>query len=142
MALPVFSGDWAAAWSDVLNASDRYRESAADWEGAIVFEMTAEPSHGLEEDRRVWMDLWKGTCREGRVATEADLNDAPFVISADPATWKRIFGKEVDPLLALMQGRLKLTRGNMATLARYVGAAKELVACATQVETAFPHSDH
>ena len=139
MALPVFSGDWAASWSQILNDSDRYRESAADWEGAIVFEMTAHPDHGLSEDRRVWMDLWKGTCRGSREATDSDLSEAPFIISADPLTWKRIFGKEVDPLLALMQGRLKLTRGNMATLARYAGAAKELVACATEVDTAFPN---
>ena len=39
---------------------------------------------------------------------------------------------------SIMRGRIRLTRGSLATLLPYVLAARELVSAATRVETCFP----
>ncbi|HEU0051636.1 MAG TPA: SCP2 sterol-binding domain-containing protein [Longimicrobium sp.] len=134
----VFTEEWSAACCERLNASDAYRESAATWEGAIVLVMTADPAHGVDGDRAVWIDAHRGSCRDARVATEADRESAPFVFSADPATWKRLLGGQMEPVSAVMQGKLRLLRGGLFTLAKYSTAAREMVAAAAEVGGTFP----
>ncbi|MFS8641490.1 MAG: SCP2 sterol-binding domain-containing protein, partial [Symbiobacteriaceae bacterium] len=57
---------------------------------------------------------------------------------ADAYTWKQVVDGRLDPLAAMLRGKLKIVKGNMAVLAGYVTAAKELVNSAQQVETEFP----
>ena len=49
-------------------------------------------------DRAIYLDLWHGECREARAATEEDLEKAPYVVSADPYTWKLIFERKLEPI--------------------------------------------
>ena len=141
MAAEVFTGAWAEAWCEQINESDAYREAAADWEGEIVLRVTADPAFGLPEPRAVRVDLWHGECR-GASATAADgpadEHDAPYVLEADPYSWKRVLDGELDPIAGLMRGKLKLRRGSVVELARYVKAAKELVRAAGRVEASYP----
>jgi putative sterol carrier protein len=65
-------------------------------------------------------------------------DDASYLIEADPYSWKRVLEGELDPIAGLMRGKLKLRRGSVVALARYVGAARELVRAAGRVETSFP----
>ena len=138
MAQPVFSDAWATAWKKQINASETYRVAAARWEGAIVLEMRADPDLGISEKIAIYSDLWHGVCREARIATSEDLEKAPYVISAFPKNWKRILDSDLDPILALMSGKLQLKKGSMVSLLPYVKAAKELVAAAARVDTKFP----
>lgn len=148
MAPEVFTGAWAEAWCAEINASEAYREAAAEWEGAIVLRVSADPSFGLPEARAVRMDLWHGECRGASAAPSDDGSDAadaadvgddaPYLIEADPYSWKRVLEGELDPIAGLMRGKLKLRRGSVVALARYVGAARELVRTAGRVETSFP----
>ena len=43
----------------------------------------------------------------------------------------------LDPTKALMQGKLKLTKGHMPTMVKYVNASKQLVESTTRVPTKF-----
>lgn len=138
MAEEIFTESWAEAWCREMNESEAYSEAAETWEGAIVLRLAPDASWGIEEERSVWVDLHHGECRGVREATEEDLRDAPYVIRADPYTWDRVLKGELDPISGLMRGKLKLKRGSIVSLARYVTAAKELVAAATRVETRFP----
>lgn len=138
MAAEVFTDDWARAWCEQINASDEYAGAARTWEGAVVLQVRRDPASGIERDRAIYADLWHGECRKARVATADDLSSAPYVIQSDPHTWNRVLNGELDPLLALMRGKLKLVKGNLTQLTRYVWAARELVACAGRVETSFP----
>ena len=68
-------------------------------------------------------------------ATEAQ--EAPFVIVADYARWKTVIKKELDPIKGMMQNKLKLTKGHMPTIVKYVQSSRELVETTSRVDTKF-----
>ncbi len=138
MGAEIFTDEWARAWCEEINRSEGYARAAADWTDPLALVMQRDPSQGLEEDRAVYVDLRHGECREARSGRESDLETAPYIITADPYTWRQVLDGQLEPIVGLMRGRLKLTRGNLLTLARYVTAARELVAAATRVDTTFP----
>jgi putative sterol carrier protein len=136
--LDLFSQEWANAAAVVLAASAGYQKAAATWEGAMIFTLQADPSLGLPEPRSVYFDLWHGQCRLAKAAEATDFDKAQYIVSADAFTWKQVVGGSLEPIAGLLRGKLKLTKGNMAVLARYVLAAKELVACAGSVPSRLP----
>ncbi|HEX2092482.1 MAG TPA: hypothetical protein VHG28_08785 [Longimicrobiaceae bacterium] len=138
MPMEVFTEEWARACCEELNRRGGYRGSAGDWESPVVLVMERDPALGVEEERAVYLDLYRGECRGTRRATGADLADAPYVMRATPAAWRRILAGEVEPITALMTGRLRLARGSLMSLARHAGAARELVAAAAAVDAEFP----
>ncbi len=134
--LPVFTSDWATACAQILNGQDGYRKAAATWEVTIVLTMTAVTDEG--EERRVFLDLYRGECREARAGHSADEVNARYVLSGTMAAWEQVLTGTVAPLLAIMSGKLKITKGALMELMPYVGAAKELVAAAALVPASFP----
>lgn len=138
--MEVFTEEWCAACCEKLNHREAYHLAAAGWEGAAVLVMSADPAAGVDEDRAVWLDIHHGGCRGTRVATQADLDGAPYVFRAGAADWKRLLAGEVDPISAVMTGKLKLSRGNLFTLAKYAQAAREMVLAAGEVGGTFPPS--
>lgn len=138
MATDVFTEEWSHRCCEQLNQHEPYRTAASGWEGAIVMVMRADPKVGLEEDRAAYFDLHHGSCRGARAASKEDRENAPYVMAAPPRVWEQVFAKELEPISALMFGKLKLERGSMFTLARYTAAAKEMVAAAGMVEARFP----
>lgn len=138
MTIEVFTPDWVDAWAAELRASEAYRKAASTWEGSVVLEMTADSTMGLDEERKVFLDLWHGDCRDARLATEEDHAAAKIVLRATPEEWKRILEGKVEPLLSLMSGKLKLARGQLSDLMPYVEASRQLVVSATRVGSHFP----
>ena len=136
--MEVFTEDWSRACCEALNARESYRAAAATWEGAIVLTLAADAALGFDADRSVFIDAHHGECRGSRVAGEDDLASAPFVFRADPATWQRLLAGETDPVSAVMQGKLRLVRGGLMTVAKYATAAKEMIAAAATVGGTFP----
>ncbi len=132
MSHEVFSEDWARTWAEELRSSDAYREAAATWEGSLALVMTGDGG-----DKAVFVDLWHGECRGARRAGEEDRDNADFVIAADTETWKQVLGGQIEPIYGVMSAKLKLERGSLATLVPQVKAAKELVAAAARIDTAF-----
>jgi len=135
MAHDLFSNDWAHAWRQAIQASEAARKEFGGWRWPLV--LVARGTERIAE-RAVLLDLYDGVCRAVRVATAQDLEQAPYVLSADPAIWKRLIEKALEPLAGLMKGQLKLVRGSVAALLPYAAAAKELFAAATRVDTRFP----
>jgi len=133
-----FTAAWANAWRDALNASETYRRAAASWEGAVALVMHPDGEAGIAERRTAFLDLWHGACRAARVASEADLAAAPFVIEGGAGTWRDLLSARTSPILALMTGKLSLTRGSVTALLPYASAANELVVTAARVHTVFP----
>ena len=120
-----------------INASDAYREAAADWEGDIAFLVEAEPDRGLPAD--VWglLDLWHGACRGGGVIHADRGREAAYILRAPYSRWKEVVTGELDPIKAMMQGKLKV-QGDLPTIVRHVRAANELVELTQQIPTEFP----
>lgn len=136
--MEVFTEEWAQACCDALNRSESYRASAATWEGEIILSMAADPAQGVDADRAVYIDTHRGECRRAHVAGDEEMEKAAFTFRADPATWKRLLAREMEPVAAVMQGKLRLVRGNLFALARYAQAAKDMVAAAGEVGGTFP----
>jgi putative sterol carrier protein len=138
MAIEVFTDAWAQAWKDALNDNAAYEKAAKTWEWPLVLVMEADPDENVPEDRAVYVDLYHGKCRGARTASPEDVAAAPYVITADPYTWREVMEGTLESISGIMRGRLVLTRGNMVVLARYVQAATELVNAATRIDSAFP----
>ncbi|MBV9774889.1 MAG: SCP2 sterol-binding domain-containing protein [Gemmatimonadetes bacterium] len=138
MPIEVFTEEWSRACCERLAGSEEYRRVAGEWDFPVVLVMERDPALGVEEERAVYFDLHRGECQGARLATEDDLSRAPYVMRATPAAWRHLLAGELDPIAAIMRGSLRLSRGSLLSLARYAGAAKELVKVASQVEAEFP----
>jgi putative sterol carrier protein len=130
------SAEWLTLYQDLINGSQEYRESSQDWEGDIAFVMEAEPDRGVPEDLIAWLDLWHGECRGARMITGEEGEAAAYGISAPYSRWREVVEGRLEPVKAMVQGKLKL-RGDLAEIVRHVRAAKELVHLTTLVPTEF-----
>lgn len=133
------SVEWVAAYQDAINTNAEYAKAGKDWtHGVVAMVVKADPSIGIAEDMAMWLDVHEGRCRECKLllAKEA-VEKAPFVVVASYAQWKQVIKKEIDPTKALMQGKLKLTKGHMPTMVKHVNASKQLVESTTRVPTKF-----
>lgn len=133
MAIPFMTEEWAKAFMDAINSNDAYKEAAATWEGDFYF--VAEMKDGA--NATVYLDLWHGACRDAYLVADASSKSPEFEVSGKIPSWKKVIGKQVDPIQALITRQLKL-KGNMAKVLRAVKAAQELVNSATRVPTEFP----
>jgi len=132
------SPEWATAYKDALNASAAYAEAGKDWtHGVVAMVVKADPSLGLPEALALWLDVHGGKCRDIKLIPAPEAQAAPFVIEADYARWKSVIKKEIDPIKAMMQNKLKLTKGHMPTIVRYVNSSRELVNTTGNVPTKF-----
>ncbi len=122
----------------MLNGSATYREAGASWVGPIALVLDPDPENGVPEGRSVRLDLAGGSCRGAVAATDgAPLGDAT-VIAGAPTVWSRVLRGDLDPLFAIMSGRLQLRSGSLAELMPHARSAKELVNTARSVPTRFP----
>ena len=136
--IPFPSAEWCTAFADAINANPGYRAAAKDWtHGAVAMVVTAEPALGIAEDMAIWLDVDQGVCRGGRLVSRQEADAAPFVIVASHARWKEVIRKQLDPTKGMMQNKLKVTKGHIPTIVKYVTANKELVESTSRVPTKF-----
>ena len=139
MALPFPSAAWAEAYAQAINENPAYQKTAGNWiEGVIALVCKAEPSLGFSEPQAMVLDLERGRCR-GVVYTSdaAIIAQTPFVIEASYAQWKSVISGQIDPIKAMLQGQLRLTKGHLPTIIRDVEGSKQLVLSASAIETQF-----
>ena len=133
-----FSQPWADAFRDAINADADYRAAASGWTWPVALLLDpAAPALGYPEPVAVQVALDRGTASDAR-AHAGDQADADIVLGADYATWKQVVRGALEPVNAVVSGRIRLVRGSLMTLMMHVNAAKALVACAARVPTAFP----
>jgi putative sterol carrier protein len=138
MALDFPSPEWVAAYKDAINSNEAYKTAGKDWtHGVVAMIVKADPNLRIAEDTGLWLDVHQGACRECKLVSAAEAQNAGFVIVADYARWKQVIKKELDPIKGMMQGKLKLTKGHMPTIVKYVQASKELVESTSRVPTKF-----
>jgi putative sterol carrier protein len=130
---------WTAAFADAVNANEVYRKHGAPWTfGAVAMVCSADPALGLDEDVGMILDVDRGECRGATLVRGLDaVMDTPFVIVAPYARWKQVIRGEVDPIKAMMEGKLKMTKGHLPTMLRFVESSRALVTSATAVPTTF-----
>ena len=136
--MPLFpSKEWLDAYAEGINGSTDYRDAAGAWEGDMAYVFEPEPDKGVPEEIWVWLDLWHGDCRGVKYdLSPEEGGKSKFIIRAPYSRWKEVIKKELDPVKAMMQGKLKL-KGDLPTILRHVKAATELVNVAASVPTEF-----
>jgi putative sterol carrier protein len=130
--------EWAEAYKDAINANPEYRLHGKDWtHGVVAFVVKADPALGIPADTALWLDVHGGECRGVKLMTAEEAQEAAFVIVAPYSMWKTIIKKEIDPIKAMMQNKVKLTKGHMPTIVRYVNSSRQLVESTSRVPTKF-----
>ncbi len=104
------SAEWAKAYQDAINANPKYKEAGK---------------------------IDRGVCKDCHICSLEEAEKAPFVIVADYARWKTVLKKELDPIKGMMQNKLKLTKGHMPTMIKYVNSSRELVETTAMVDSKF-----
>jgi len=135
------SEEWTAAYKVALNNNRAYREVGKPWTfGSVAMIVLGDPANGLRQDVGMILDVHQGECRGARfVEGIDDPEDADFVIVASYAHWKDVIRGELDPIKGMMEGKLKLARGHLPTIIRFVEPSRQLVASASRVPTEFEH---
>lgn len=140
MAYKFPSPEWTAAYQQAVNDNEAYQVAGKDWTfGPVAFVIKAEPDVGIATDTGMILDVEGGHCRGTTYVESVEaVDDCSFVIVGSYANWRTVLAGELDPTKAMMQGRLKLTKGHLPTMLRFVESSKQLVASATRVPTEFP----
>lgn len=145
--MKTFSSEWAAALQRELNADEGYRTAGRRWSGGLALLQTdadtgaergGDGEAGTGGGAAVYLDLQAGECRAARPASEADLAGSRAIVAGPPATWARILGGDLDPMLALASGRLSLEKGSLASLMTHARGARALLKAAARVGTDVP----
>jgi len=132
------SPEWASAYKDAINNNPKYKEAGKEWtHGAVAMVVKADPALGIPEDQALWLDIDRGECKDCRLMPASEAQNAPFIIVADYARWKTVLKRELDPIKGMMQNKLKLTKGHMPTIVKYVNSSRELVETTSKVDTKF-----
>ncbi len=137
MPIPAFSTAWADALRAAVNDDARYRDAAKGWTNPVA--LVVEPGDGMGDGAAVQVNLQAGTCLSAD-SLAPDAVSAPFVLSANLATWKEIVGGDTDPLGAVARGTVRLIRGSLGTLMIHARSATALLECARQIETHWPEA--
>ncbi len=131
--MPLFgTKEWVDAYIKNLNDNKAYEEAASWWEGDFVF--IAEPAGNLDHEIKLYVDLWHGKCRSGRVLESVEEPKAEFIWSGNWDNWVLLLTKKIDPIQGLMAGKFKLV-GNMAKVMRATKAAQEMVNSVVATDT-------
>ena len=119
--------DWVDGLVEYLNSNEKYAGIAKNWEGDMIFSLKADGP--LKEDVAVYLDLWHGTCRSGRVLEKDEPLDAAFIMAAPYENFVRVLKGDLDPMQAMMTRKLSV-KGNMGYILKNVPTVLEFVKCA------------
>ena len=131
-----FTQPWATALCVAINDDAAYREAARNWTWPLALVLESAPEYGFAKDTAALLQLERGSCNGAQVLPAADAS-APFMLRAPYAVWKRVATGELDPIMAVAKGEVKLT-GSLATLMFHTRSAKALVDCVRRLPTLYP----
>lgn len=133
------SPEWTAAFAEAINMNEVYARHAADWtHGSVALVCAKDPARGIDDDAVMTLDTHQGRCRSASLTKGlASADRAAFVIVAPYERWREVIAGSIDPIKGMMQGKLKLTKGHLPTMLKYVESSRALVTSATKVPTTF-----
>lgn len=139
MGIKFPSAEWTSAFRDAINANPGYQSAGRSWtHGKVAYVVKARPELGIDYDTAMVLDLHEGVCREAQMLDGAQASHADFVVVAEYERWREVLSGQLDPTKAMMQNKLKLEKGHLPTIVKFVVASKELVRSATVIDTDYP----
>lgn len=133
------SAEWTQAFADAVNNNEVYRTHGKAWTfGAVAMVISKDEAVGIPDDTGMILDVHEGQCRGAEYVFGMDaVMDSPFVIVAPYERWKKVIDGDLDPIKAMMEGKLKMTKGHLPTMLRFVLSSRALVTSATDVATEY-----
>lgn len=140
MAYKFPSEEWTQAFAAAVNDNEIYRTHGKPWTfGSVAMVVSKDASLGIDDDTGMILDVHQGECRGATLVKGMDaVADSPFVIVAPFARWRQVIEGGLDPIKAMMEGKLKMTKGHLPTMLRFVQSSRALVSSASAVPTEFP----
>lgn len=139
MTLPFPSDAWAQAFGKAINENEAYRTHGKPWTfGDVAMIVHREPEAGIAEEAGMVLDVHEGQCRGVQYVVGEGAAHAAFEIIAPYAVWREVIEGKLDPIAAMMQGKLDLRKGHLPTMIRFVESSRALVSSAAAVATQFP----
>jgi len=131
--------EWAAALAEAINPHEVYRTHGKQWTfGAVAMMVQEDAAIGFEKSVGFLLDVHEGECRSAKMVEGMDaVADAPFVIVAPYERWKKVIEADLDPIKGMMEGKLKMVKGNLPTMLRFVQSSRALVTSATKVPSEY-----
>ncbi|PMP60802.1 MAG: hypothetical protein C0171_00960 [Caldisphaera sp.] len=130
------SKEWAEIFCKKINENQNYKNTAKGWKWPLMFKVSQLPENLISKypsgSIGIKADLYEGTCREVEFYEDVSKSTADFILSASFNDWIKILNNELNPVSAILQGKLKLEKGSMATVMRFPSAAVELVKSAQE----------
>jgi putative sterol carrier protein len=134
MGFPFPSEEWLKALVDLLNTDEKYAETARNWEGDLIFRLVPEEGSAEEDTILYYMDLWHGKCREAkRIESIDEKPDPKFVLELSSEQAIRIFEEALDPVQAMVTGKLKI-HGSLGYMLRNVPVVLDFIRVCRRVE--------
>jgi putative sterol carrier protein len=126
----LFGAAWAQAFKRAIDASDEYSRASKTWEWPVVLMSRADAKAGETVSPHVYLDLYRGSCREARVGSAIDLDRAAFIISATRDTWLKVMSGKLELLTAVMLRKVVIEKGDVSRMLGSVDAVRALVKAA------------
>lgn len=124
------SQEWLDNLIEYINQDEKYAKIAAKWEGDILFDIL--PAGGLTKPTQIYLDLWHGKCRGGKLIESDNKQEAAFILRATYDNLVRVLSGDLDPMQAMLTRKLSV-KGSMAYMMRNVPTVLEFVRCAKDV---------
>ena len=103
------SADWLNLLEDKLNDDSHYNTIAKNWEGDLAFDI--QPADTLTQPVLMYLDLWRGKCRNVEYAPNPAKHPKPtFILRSPYNNFAAILQGKLDPMTAMMTSKLKSGR--------------------------------
>lgn len=134
--MPVFpSQEWIKAMEALLDKNPEYKKAGATWEGDTI--MIIEAEEGLLPESFIYYSHpHHGEILESYQLKSETEKTANYVIRAPYSTFKLIIQKKLDPMKAMMTGKIKI-KGDMKKLLQYAKFQQLGMEALALVETQF-----
>lgn len=121
---------WLSAWVATTNADERFRAAGAGWHGSVGLVVKDVPVG----DIYMRLDGADGSWTSYELGRQAALVEGSlFTLSADRATWRDVLTQHVNPVRALIVGRVRV-RGQLSAVLRRITALTIMVELAATLD--------
>ncbi|MCX5868007.1 MAG: SCP2 sterol-binding domain-containing protein [Proteobacteria bacterium] len=129
------SPEWVEEMRKVAESDPEYKKAGADWEGDMIMVIEAEPGK-LDQPFMYYSKPYKGEMLEYYQLKNENERTAEYTIRAPYSVIKGIIKGEIDPLQAMMKGKIKV-KGNMQKLLKYAKFQQLGMKALAKVKTEF-----